>query len=160
MPENFGSHKVTKRRRRDADEGMDMRFGRPPCSDGRTAAVERSPGCTNKRRENAPQAHVYQGDQHKYLVSFRLQTRGAWGFWVFRIRGSILRLDRVVCLPYTASGEEFASNAARRHRPASVALGGRGLNSRQINHLQQSASETHYRRQSPNAGPADFVGRG
>lgn len=66
MPENFDLHEVSKRRRRDGDEGMGLGWGR---SDRRLIDAE-------KRNEHAPQAQVYQLHQHKHLVSFRPQTGG------------------------------------------------------------------------------------
>ena len=73
------------------------------------------------------------------------------GLGVFRISGSRRRLDRIWCRPLQATGLWFECiMLGGIDLPAGLWMAC-GLNSRQINHLQLSASETHYRGQSGSA---------
>lgn len=147
MPENFDSHEVSKRRRRDGDEGLDAGCYSPACCTWCPAAGWQCLKRANKRGARAPQAQSFQGLQHTSLVSFHSQTEGSGNFG-YSVSGVQFFGLTVLCAghqPQLADGLQ-AMQQGGIDRLARLFVGG-GLNSNQINHLQQSASETHYRGQ-------------
>jgi hypothetical protein len=88
-----------------------------------------------------------QDGQHKHVAQIRLRV-GAWQAWVFHINDSNRRRTRSPYVPPQAIGlQSVFWLTGGIDLPAMLRIEG-GLNSRQINHLQQVASESHYRGQS------------
>ncbi len=145
MPENFDSHEVTKRRRRDGDEGMDVGCYSPACSTGCPAAGWQCLKRANTRGAGAPQAQSFQGLQHN--LSFhsipRPERSGNFGYSVSGVQFFGLTVLCAGHQPHLAGGLQ-AMQQGGIDRLARLFVGG-GLNSNQINHLRQNASETHYR---------------
>ena len=113
---------------------------------GRRDGTDRMP-C---RRPKAPQAGVDQAHQYKHFAQVRLPAE-RWQNWVFHISDSKRRRTRSLFRP-----PQTEVCGLSCWQPGGIDLPARlfvgcGLNSRQINHLQHVASETHYRGQTAGA---------
>jgi hypothetical protein len=142
-----GSNYEPRRRRVDGGEGERLWSGGRSGSSLRPVCGRCGPTHAIMQRKAAPQAVENQAHQHKHFASIRLPAF-RWQTWVFRISVSMRRLDRLPCRPRQALACSLrAGRASGIDLPAGL-WAACGLNSRQINHLQHVASETHYRGQS------------
>ena len=151
MPENFESHEVTKRRRRDGDEGVDVGCYSPACSTWCPAAGWQCLKRANKRGAGAPQAQSFKGFNTNLSFHSIPRPRGSGNFG-YSVSGVQFFGLTVLCAghqPHLAGGLQ-AMQQGGIDRLARPFVGG-GLNSNQINHLRQNASETHYRGQRRHA---------
>ena len=160
LPVAGGSHNGPRRWRVDGGEGVLLClrctcggvFGLPHRRCRRHQA--------HNPREKARKDGKDQAGQHKHVAQIRLQV-GVWQAWVFHINDSIRRRTRSACQPPQAIGlRTVLWLPGGIDLPVTLRVEC-GLNSRQINHLQQVASERHYRGQSAGRGrPIQNAGRG
>ena len=101
----------------------------------------------HNRHPWARQTHQDQFHQHNHFAQIRPPAI-FWRRWVFHVSGSRRRHTLLLVRPTRTRVRDLSCwQPGGIDLPATLLVGCR-LNSRQINHLQRIASETHYRGQS------------
>ena len=133
----------------DGGEGMRLCVECRNGAGGKGPPLLRHDGPTHvqSRHPRARHVHLDQFHQHNHFAQIR-PPESFWRRWVFHVSGSRRRHTLLLGRPPRTRVRDLSCwQPGGIDLPATLLVGCR-LNSRQINHLQRVASETHYRGQS------------